>query len=450
MRSRRPLSFVRLYWQIGFTTAVSHFKRPHAPTFGPQTKPAIPSPLLDGCRLRKTTRVTMMPDQRLEGQSGPWIRTNRKSYLPRLPCSKHSSFPSSDSERPSSGPKRRPPFDDDGDDDDDDDDDLPIVLELEQPASAAVNPIRQPSAFAPPSSAGDSSSGPTFFLNSNKHINNNSTINKTPIHAAVSADGTSMFCVEGYVNTPELSAGRGGGLSQGLPASGPYKSLFRARSESRASNKASAAATAAPVAPAPDAALYVLAEAAQSPDALSSRVSTASPAPARSQAEAPAPAPAPAPAHTSRNHRKPSPPAASSSPASSVTPFDPFSAARPSSAVSANASPSHIVVVEPGPPQRPVRGQSRGGGTTGMESTHRERRPVAQVAAQPDRSGIDRVEPRHDERRHSLPPPRQSAPSAAEPPQGGVRGASSSQKRAEERGGFERRGFRSAAASIRR
>jgi hypothetical protein len=65
-----------------------------------------------------------------------------------------------------------------------------------------------------------------------------------------------MFCVEGYVNTPEL----GGGLSQGLPANGPYRSSFRARSESRGSNK-----TAATVIP-PDAdgsAYDVLAEAAQ-------------------------------------------------------------------------------------------------------------------------------------------------------------------------------------------
>jgi hypothetical protein len=115
-----------------------------------------------------------------------------------------------------------------------------------------------------------------------------------------------MFCVEGYVNTPELSAGRGGGLSQGLPANGPYKSLFRARSESRGSNKPVAVAVA-------DAGLHVLAEAAhQSPDAAPSPTSTVSPAPVPA-----------APTQKKRigGSRKPSPLVASS-PASSVAPLD--------------------------------------------------------------------------------------------------------------------------------
>ena len=208
--------------------------------------------------------------------------------------------------------------------------------------TATVNPIRQPTAFAAAAAApnlANTSPGSAFY--------------KTPIHAAVSRDGTSMFCVEGYVNTPELSAGRGGGLSQGLPANGPYKSLFRARSESRGSNIASATATAI----APDAALHVLADAAQSPEALSpiSVVSTASPAPAQT------------PAPASKHHRKPSPLAASS-PSSSVAPLDSTSTAQPSPAASSiNANPSSsqshtIIDASHHPRPRLTQTKSRGGG----------------------------------------------------------------------------------------
>jgi hypothetical protein len=143
------------------------------------------------------------------------------------------------------------------------------------PTTVNVNPIRQPTAFAlaapnpttgPPgggsefesSSSSSGGGGPKFY-----YFYKEDKTKATPIHAAMSADGTSVFCVEGYVNTPELSAGRGGGLSQGLPANGPYKSLFRAgsRSESRASNhhKANVATTAAAAAAAAAApALHVL------------------------------------------------------------------------------------------------------------------------------------------------------------------------------------------------
>jgi hypothetical protein len=113
---------------------------------------------------------------------------------------------------------------------------MTVIFSSPSPAAAVNLPASasdgNPTAFAAPNpTTSMTSSGLTFCYNEDK--------TKTLIHTAmpVSADGTSMFCVEGYVNTPELSAGRGGGLSQGLPANGPYKSLFRAgsRSESRAS-----------------------------------------------------------------------------------------------------------------------------------------------------------------------------------------------------------------------
>ncbi|KAF8492350.1 hypothetical protein F5888DRAFT_907636 [Russula emetica] len=210
-----------------------------------------------------------MLGRRPEGSSITWTRTNRKSYNRPFPCLNYRRPSSSDNERPS-GSRRPPPFL--NDDDDDDEDEVPMTLDNSNrqhdrsssnsasspTVTVNVNPIRQPTAFAAPNpiTSGSSGGGPTFYHYKDK--------TKTPMHAAMSADGTSMFCVEGYVNTPELSAGRGGGLSQGLPATGPYKSLFRAgsRSESRASASASNHyknnAAAAP-------ALHVLAEAAQSP-----------------------------------------------------------------------------------------------------------------------------------------------------------------------------------------
>ncbi|KAH8992880.1 hypothetical protein EDB86DRAFT_1427200 [Lactarius hatsudake] len=143
--------------------------------------------------------------------------------------------------------------------DSDNSDDTPIVVEeTQQDTSATTNIIRQPTAFAtsnPSSSSNSSHSGPSF--------------RRTPIHSNVAIDGTSMFPVEGYVNSPELSAGRGGGLSQGLPANGPYKSLFRATSESRGNSKAPSFSS--------DAGLHILAEAAQSPESALSPVSAASP-----------------------------------------------------------------------------------------------------------------------------------------------------------------------------
>ncbi|KAF8502135.1 hypothetical protein F5888DRAFT_1887629 [Russula emetica] len=194
------------------------------------------------------------------------------------------------------------------------------------PKAAIVNPIRQPTAFAAPDPT--TSSGPTFYYKGKT---------KTPIHAAVSADGTFMFCVEGYVNAPELGAGHGGGLTQGLPASGSYKSLFRAGSgsESRASVsnlKANAATTtAAVVVAAPS--LHVLAEAAQSLKALSSFSATASPAPTP-----PARSPRPRFPHQ-RNV------------VGSLHPLlDDISAAWPSPVVSTNASSSssnHTVLLTP-------------------------------------------------------------------------------------------------------
>ena len=232
--------------------------------------------------------------------------------------------------------------------------------------------------------------------------------NKTPDHVTVSADGTSMFCVEGYVNTPELSAGRGGGLSQGLPANGPYKSLFRARSESRGSNKlpvpvgaasavsssaassSSAAAAAAVAAIAPDAGLHVLAEAAQSPEALSP-ISAASPTPAPGSTTTHAPAHAPTSAPTAKKRRKPSPLVASP-PASSVEPLQSISAAtRPSppATLSTNASPPHVTDSSlPRPPQVQAK-LSRAGGTG--KGKHKEKAPApdpapALAAAAPRRS----------------------------------------------------------------
>ena len=330
--------------------------------------------------------------------------------------------------------KRAPPF---RDGDDDDDDDTPMLVEetrqdhsaasstssISTSTSATANPIiRRPTAFIAPNPATITSSssaggGPTFYGNSNS--------NKTPDHATVSADGTSMFCVEGYVNTPELSAGRGGGLSQGLPANGPYKSLFRARSESRGSNKLPVGAAAAGPVPssavtpassavaamAPDAALHVLADAAQSPEA-HSPVSAASP-PTAAPGSTHAPPTSAAPLPTAKKPRKPSPLVASP-PASSVPvePLQSISAAttttRPSppSAVSTttNASPPHVMDLDynnspprPSPQVRPAR-PSRAGGT-GKGGKRKEkaapapaaprRRSSAQAAAAASVGGSD-------------------------------------------------------------
>ena len=181
-----------------------------------------------------------------------------------------------------------------------------------------------------------------------------------------------MFCVEGYVNTPELSAGRGGGLSQGLPANGPYKSLFRARSESRGSNKA--AGGGAVTATAPDAALHVLADAAQSPEALSPP-STASPVPA----------PAASASSKRRASRKPSPLVASS-PAPSAAPSDPGTAAQPLSEASNNASSSSSHVTRPSPPQRPAQATKPRGGTSKGRSKDKAP-PTAAPPAQADGNG---------------------------------------------------------------
>ena len=83
---------------------------------------------------------------------------------------------------------------------------------------------------------------PTGSSQSNHFIRPNILLQRQNHDVAImSADGTAsgtpMFCIEGYVNTPALSARRDDGLSQGLSANGPYKSLFRAgsRSMSRAS-----------------------------------------------------------------------------------------------------------------------------------------------------------------------------------------------------------------------
>ena len=215
-----------------------------------------------------------------------------------------------------------------------------------------------------------------------------------------------MFCVEGYVNTPELSAVRGGGLSQGLPANGPYKSLFRARSESRGSNKLPVGTTAAAVAAAaiaPDAGLHVLAEAAQSPEALSP-VSAASPAPAPGSTHTPT---------TAKKPRKPSPLVASP-PASSVEPLQTISAAttttRPSppDAVSTtDASPPHVMDYNSTSPPRPsqvVRPRpSRAGGTG--KGKYNEKAPAPAAARRPSAQTAS-VGGGSDERRyerHSLP-----------------------------------------------
>lgn len=223
--------------------------------------------------------------------------------------------------------------------DTDDSDDTPIIVEeTKQNAPATINLIRQPTAFVTsnPSSASSSQSGPSF--------------RRVPIHSTVSADGTSMFCVEGYVNTPELSAGSSGGLSQGH---GPYKSLFRATSESRSNSKA------APLPP--DAGLHILAEAAQSPESAFSPVSAASPAPVSA----------------STKRRKASPLMASS-PASSVPPPDTFSTQS-----SQNASTSHVSQ----PPQAKQRsGTGKGKG-----------KAKATSSAEPSRSSSrsDAVNPEH-------------------------------------------------------
>jgi hypothetical protein len=275
-------------------------------------------------------------------------------------------------------PLKRPPpcLNDDGDDDDD----TPIIVEVtkqERSASASTStsnpvaaiPIRQPTAFAAPSPA--PSSGPTFY--------------RTPVHAAVSVEGTSMFCVEGYVNTPELSAGRGGGLNQGLPANGPYKSLFRARSESRGSNKTTAIAAIAPDA----AGLHVLADAAQSPEALSP-VSTASPTPVS--------------APTAKKLRKPSPLAASS-PASSVMPLESISVAtRPSPASSANANHSHVMDRSPPPSRQPCQAKPRAGGSS--KGRYKEKARTPAVAA-PYRSSAQAQSGNDENRYERQPVPRQ-------------------------------------------
>ena len=141
--------------------------------------------------------------------------------------------------------------------------------------------------------------------------------------SADATDSTSMLqlCVEGYVNTPELSAGRGGGLSQDLPANGPYKSVFRAGSRSSLESRASASnhhkATAAPAS-----SLHVVAEAAQSPEALSPVSATASPQPIPAT---PVPAPTSVPTSMKRS-RVSSPLIASTSPVPPLAPLDLISA----------------------------------------------------------------------------------------------------------------------------
>ncbi|KAH8993980.1 hypothetical protein EDB92DRAFT_348855 [Lactarius akahatsu] len=191
----------------------------------------------------------------------------------------------SNNEGPSSLTKRHRRF---PTSDSDNSDDTPIIVEeTQQDTSATTSLIRQPTAFA--------TSNPSSSSNS-------------------SHNGTSMFTVEGYVNTPELSAGRGGGLSQGLPANGPYKSLFRATSESRGNSKAPSFSS--------DAGLHILAEAAQSPESALSPVSAASPVPVAA----------------STKHRKSSPLITSS--ASSVPPPDTVSTTQPpqNASISANVS----------------------------------------------------------------------------------------------------------------
>jgi hypothetical protein len=205
-----------------------------------------------------------------------------------------------------------------------------------------------------------------------------------------------MFCVEGYVNTPELSAVRGGGLSQGLPATGPYKSLFRARPESRDGNKAAAvgsASTPTPT-PAPDAGLHVLADAAQSPEALS-------PPSAASSAPTPTPAYASAPKKR-RSSRKPSPLVAPS-PASSVTPLGAATQSLQSEAASDNASLSHVVAGSSPPPQRPPQAtKPRGAAGRGKA---KEKTPPPSVAHPVPADGNNLPYEQHDFSRQQSGPP---------------------------------------------
>jgi hypothetical protein len=221
------------------------------------------------------------------------------------------------------------------------------------------------------------------------------------------------------VNTPELSAVRGGGLSQGLPANGPYKSLFRARSRSASHGSGNKAAAA----PAADAALHVLAEAAQSPEALSP-VSTASPVPTAAAiititptattAPATITSPAPTSVPTSKKRRKPSPLIAASPPppASSVAPLDSsISVVRPSPAVSnASVSSSYVIVDPSRPPRQPrakpgngggSRGGPGGGSTTTGKNKRKERVPPPPPAAQGNGNG--EVEQRYERRSSSRP-----------------------------------------------
>ncbi len=210
------------------------------------------------------------------------------------------------------------------------------------------------------------------------------------------------------MNTPELSAGRGGGLSQGLPANGPYRSLFRAgsqaRSESRAgannhNHKVNAVAEAVP-------ALHVLAEVAQSPEALSPVSTTISPHPTPTPAPAHAPPSVPA---SKKRSRKPSPLIASASPTSSVAPLDPIAGARPSPVASTKASSSSSqsqVIIDPSPPPRLPRAEQggRGGGSTTGKGKEREKVPPSAPAAQANGNG-EGSEQRHE--RGSLLPGRQ-------------------------------------------
>ncbi|KAN0105722.1 hypothetical protein V8E52_010734, partial [Russula decolorans] len=233
--------------------------------------------------------------------------------------------------------KRPPPFlNDDGDDDDDDDDDE-VPCESHDRSSSARRVQRlldgNPTAFAAPNpTTSMTSSGLTFCYNEDK--------TKTLIHTAM----------PGYVNTPELSAGRGGELSQGLPANGPYKSFFRAgfgsESPASASNHQNTDAAAAP------ALIYMsllrlLSRPRRSPPAVSA---IASPQPTPT----PAPAPTPTSVPTSKKRsRTLSPLIASASPASSVERSDPISASRSSPVASTtNASSSslqsHIpIIIDP-------------------------------------------------------------------------------------------------------
>ena len=330
-------------------------------------------------------------------------------------------------------------------------------MTIPTPAAATVIPIRQPTAFvAAPnplttststststtsgssSSSSLSSNGPTF----NYHKGNTKTPTRIPPaggpsqsqsqSAADSEDASGgsggsgsggtqpsmvQFCVEGYVNTPELSAGRGGGLSQGLPATGPYRSLFRAgsnksRSESRTSassnhhhhsnhhDKNGGAAVLAPSSGlAASSSLHVLAEAAQSPEAQSPIISPAATA-ASASASSPSPPqptlaaqtptsvpPVPHPVPTSRKRaraRKPSPLVESTSPASPVATLDgPVSARRsspPVASTNASSSSRSHIIVDPSrtPPPRHPRAKLSGGGTSG-KGKQRETHPPEEL-----------------------------------------------------------------------